>query len=59
MISCGPSRNLSFVSRGLVLDKALPLTIVGLIKILPRNATISPPHDTKSAWRRAPLFNRY
>lgn len=24
MISCGPSRNLSFVSRGLVLDRAMP-----------------------------------
>ena len=50
MISCGPSRNLSFVSRGLVLDKAIA-DDNSRVDQNPAAATptISPPADTKSA----------
>ncbi len=50
MISCGPSRNLSFVSRGLVLDKAIA-DDNSRVDQNPAAATptISPTADTKSA----------
>lgn len=53
MISCGPSRNLSFVSRGLVLDKAIA-DDNSRVDQNPAAATttIAPPADTKSAGER-------